>query len=187
MTSRRKPYDPAEKARRLEEEQRLIALGATLVKDLGGRVISARRSNVFNVLLLRKVITLQHYLDAEKLANDWATWKGLDGRRDSMGVFVDGGSGAPDLVTHRMMIAGGRVRDALESLTEGQRAVLEAFMVATVEEDRAMAWKGILERLGVKSGRVTVNGLRVDRQSYAVVTTCEALSEHYKTPRRRVA
>lgn len=148
--------------------------------DRTGRknVTRAWRSNVFRLLLERKSITLDHFTAAEKLCADWAEWKGLTGARDSMGEQVDGGKGSAELVTDGMIRAGRRVDDAKRSLTEGQWRILSAFAVATVEEDRAMAWRGIMERLGI-----TVR----DRQPQAAREALEALRRHYYEPRARAA
>ena len=138
-------------------------------------VTRAWRSNVFRLLLERKSITADHFLAAEKLCEDWAEWKGLSGSRDSMSEFVDGGKGSAELVTDAMIRAGRRIDYARNSMGRPDWRILEAFLIATVEEDRAMAWRGILERLGVK-GR--------DRQPRAVRGALECLRRHYEAPRK---
>lgn len=141
-------------------------------------VTRAWRSNVFRLLLERKSITLDHFTAAEKLCSDWAEWKGLTGARDSMGEFVDGGSGSAELVTDAMIRAGRRVEHAEASMGRAQWRILEAFVVASVEEDRAMAWRGILERLGYK---------KKEQQITAVVVALEALRQYYHRPAKRAA
>lgn len=177
MSRRNKPYDPA-KAEREAEKARLIAQGAQLVLDRGGKVVSARRSNVFNLLLQRNTITADHYDAAYTLANEWAAWKGLDGKGDTFGQIVDCGSGCAELITDRMIRAGRAVERALSAVDELSRTIMEALMIATVEEDRCMAWRGILERCGV-TGK--------DRQTTAVVGALEALRRHYQEPGRVAA
>jgi len=181
MAKPKKPYNPAhaqERADREAEVSRLRRQGATVKRDRDGSILSAYRSNVFNLLLSRNTITQAHHDAACALAEDWAAWKGLDGGADKMAEFIDGGSGCPELITDRMVQAGRRVRATLDPIGEPSRAIIAAFMVATVEEDRPMAWRGVMERLGI-TGR--------DRQTQAVVASCEALREAREQPRREAA
>lgn len=191
MSRRRKPYDPNAEARRREvdaEAARLKAAGATVTRDRTGTIISAWRSNVFTILLQRGTITPNHHDAAYTLANDWAAWKGLDGKGDTFGHPVDGGSGCAELVTDRMMRAARSVSLALMAVDVQSATILRAFMVATVEEDRPMAWRGIVQRLGCDPGDITLpGGKRVDRQVHAVLTALEALRVHYQEPRRAAA
>ncbi|MCA6264424.1 hypothetical protein, partial [Phenylobacterium sp.] len=97
MTRRRKPYDPAarerERAEAKAEKARLEAQGAEVSVGPDGRIVSAWRSNVFTVLLRSGSITQNHHHAAMRLADDWATWRGLAG---SLGrsEAVDGGKGS---------------------------------------------------------------------------------------------
>jgi hypothetical protein len=186
MAGRRKPHDPAaqikaENARREQAQLQahLTAQGAEVKLDGGGRVISARRSNVFTLLLARQTITLDQHTAAYDLANDWATWKGLDGKSDAPAGYVDGGSGAKELVTDRMIKAGKRINAILQQLDLHHVTLLVAFMVATVEEDRPMAWRGLVQR-------VTGETLR-DKQPKLVVAALEALRRVYQEPKRMAA
>lgn len=168
------PAPGSSQAEREAEKNRLRAMGATLNLDRGGRVVSARLSNVFMLLYARKTITLDHHDAAYRLAQEWATWRGLDGKPERLGAS----SGSAELVTDRMIRAGREVHRALDALDAPASAILTAFMVATVEEDRAMAWRGIMERLGY-----TVR----DRQTEAVVDAVEQLRRYYHEPRKRAA
>lgn len=192
MGKRAKPHDPAkatqaalERREREAEVARLISMGATVSTDRAGKIISARRSNVFTLLLARNSITQNQYDAAYRLAQDWAAWKGLDGKGERS-EFVDGGTGSAELVTDRMIQAGKRiwgdgtrVVGVMQEIEPHHVPLLCAFMVATVEEDRPMAWRGIVER----SIGVTVR----DRQTEAVVDALEALRAVYETPRRVAA
>lgn len=182
--ARRKPHDPAkaqEAANARREEQAnlatAIAQGANITTDKVGRVISVWRSNVFRLLLERGTITQNHHDAAYDLANAWAAWKGLDGKGER-GEFVDGGKGCAELVTDRMIRAGRDVKRALSQLDPLSRAILEAFMVATVEEDRPMSWRGVMERLGIK---------KLEDQTTAIVCAVEQLRAYYQEPMKRVA
>lgn len=177
--ARRKPHDPAkaqEAANARREEQAnlatAIAQGANITTDKVGRVISVWRSNVFRLLLERGTITQNHHDAAYDLANAWAAWKGLDGKGER-GEFVDGGKGCAELVTDRMIRAGRDVKRALSQVDPLSRAILEAFMVATVEEDRPMSWRGVMERLGIKVR---------ERQTACMVGALEALRVAYEEP-----
>jgi hypothetical protein len=182
--AKKKPYDPnndaraAERAEAKREALRIKAQGGEVRLDASGRIISAWRSNVFRLLLERGTITPNQYDAAYTLANDWAAWKGLDGKPEQLGEVVDGGSGSAELVTDRMIRAGRDVRRALEAIDAMSRIVLEAFMLATVEESRAMQWRGILERIGIKAK---------EAQTHAVVLALEALRCHYQEPGRVAA
>lgn len=176
---RRKPHDPAKAMQaaleRREEQANLaiaVAQGANISTDKVGRVISVWRSNVFRLLLERGTITQNHHDAAYDLANDWAAWKGLDGKGER-GEYVDGGKGSAELITDRMIRAGRDVKRALSQLDPLSRVILEAFMVATVEEDRPMSWRGIMERLGIKAR---------EKQTALVVASLEALRVAYEEP-----
>lgn len=185
MARRRKPHDPAaatraaiERRERDEERKRMEAQGATVKTDRTGRIVSAYRSNVFNLLLQRGTITSNHHDAAARLSSVWAAWKGLDGGPDKSGELVDGASGCREIVTDRMIRAGREVDWALSSVDPLSRVILEAFMVATVEEDRPMAWRGIVERIGIKAR---------DRQTEVVVASLEALRSVYQDAPARAA
>jgi hypothetical protein len=181
---RNKPYDPnadlkaKERAEHKREALRIRGQGGDVRLDASGRIISAWRTNVFRLLLERGTITPNHHDAAYTLAKDWAAWKGLDGKPEQLGEVVDGGSGNAELVNDRMIRAGRDVRRALEAIEPMSRVILEAFMVATVEEDRCMAWRGIMERLGVPAK---------ERQTQAVVAALEELRVFYQEPGRVAA
>lgn len=185
MARRRKPHDPAAatqaaiRRREAEEEKRrLEAQGATVKTDRTGRIVSAYRSNVFNLLLQRGTITPNHHDAAARLAEAWAAWKGLDGGPEKRAEMVDGCNGCAELVTDRMIRAGRAVNATLSEVHPLSRVILEAFMVATVEEDRPMAWRGIMQRVGIVTR---------DRQTAAVTEALEDLRRVYQEPGRAAA
>lgn len=183
MATRRQPHDPAREERRKErdvEAKRLERQGAAVKRDRAGHIISAHRSNVANLLLTRGTITQGHHDAFTRLAEAWAIWKALDGR-DQTGEFVDNGRTPPDqrcLVTDRQVRAGKDVAWIMRSLEPMSRIILEAFMVATVEEDRPMAWRGIMERIGIVTR---------DKQTQLVVAALEELQGLLQQPRERAA
>lgn len=178
MARRNKPYDPAastrERKERAAEVARLQSQGATVKVDRAGRIITAYRSNVFNLLLTRGTITPNQYDAAYRLSLDWAAWKGLEGKPEQIGA----GSGSAELVSDRMINAGRRVESALSTVDPVCRYILEAFMEATVEEDRPMSWRGIMQKLGWTNR---------ERQTELVIQSVEQLRAHYQEPRRAAA
>lgn len=209
MARRNKPFDPAQQARVALERRRqdfeavcldpgsatLPAFADVEIQRQGQKSDRNRawRSNVFRLLLERKSITTSQHEAAYLLIADWAAWKGLDGGPDRSSEFVDGGAGCAELVSDPMIKAGERIygseryAGALRGLDPQSRAILEAFMVATVEEDRPMSWRGILERLGIDQGTVMIAGQRRDKQVQAVVVALELLRVHYQEPGRVAA
>lgn len=185
MSRRRKPYDPAARERalaerRLSEENAALAErgGASVKRDRGGRVTSIYRSNVFTRLREAKTINAGQYDAAQRLCELWAQWKGLEGRLGRADV-VDGGTGCAELITDRMIAGRAKVNAVLGAVGPLDRALLEAFMTATVEEDRPMEWRGIVERVASITGR--------DAQSTAVVMALENLRLAFEQPRKRAA
>lgn len=182
MTRRRKPYDPgeAEQARqdrlaRKAEVERLKGQGAEVNVDKSGRIVSAYRSNVFNLLLRTRTITQNQHDAAYRLSLEWATWKGLDGR-GAPDEPVDGGSGCAELITDRMINAGRVVNRILSEFEPASRRLIEAFMEATVEQDRPMQWRGIVQReTGITDAR---------EQTRFTVDALEGLRRVYEEPRR---
>lgn len=184
--SSRKPHDPAAHARaameRLEAEaevKRLERQGVIVTLDARRQIVSARRSNVFQLLLSRNTITPNQYDAAYRLGEDWAQWKGLDGKGEGGDAgYVDGGSGCAELVTDRMINAGKRVASILSDTPPIEAKLIRAFMVATVEEDRPMVWRGIVLRETGETVR--------DRQTQLVVAALELLRQAYEGPAQPV-
>lgn len=175
MTAKRNKariHDPA-------EYHRLKLMGADVnIDKYDGKIVSARRTNVFTVLLTAGAITPNHHDAAYRLAEDWAEWKGLAGAGDRTSK-VDGGLGCAELVTDRMISAGKAVARTLAMVGPMDRELLQAFMVATVEQDRPMVWRGIVERVTGITAR--------DRQSTVIWMALENLRACYEQPRERVA
>lgn len=189
MATRKRPFDPGkaalaavERKARDAEAERLQAQGATVRRDRAGNIISAYRSNVFNLLLSRGTITQGHHDAAQDLAELWAVWKGLDGKADGQGEFVDNGRAEPDkrcLVTDRQLRAGRDVARVLRQLGAVNRLLLERLIGDSVERDRPRVWRvQVEEAIGV--------GVR-DRQTRAVVGALEELRMVFQEPRERAA
>ncbi len=180
--TKRKPHDPAATAKahleRIEREAeiaRLQSQGVIVALDNRRHIISARRSNVFRLLLERRSITESQYDAAYRLSLDWAAWKGLDGKPDGGNAgYVDGGGGCREIVTDRMIKAGRDVVRAMADVPPIENRLIRAFMVSTVEEDRPMAWRGLVMR---ETGELVR-----DRQTQLVVGALEFLRQAYEGP-----
>lgn len=191
MATRRKPHDPAKallaalaRQDRDAEAQRLESQGATVKRDPTGHILSAYRSNVFNLLLSRGAITPAHHDAASRLADEWRTWKGLDGRPELPMEFV---SGSGELGVAEAGFASAKRRDKAGFKVAGWICQLErdhgkllcAFMVASVEEDRPMAWRGVVER--------EIGETRREKQTALVVEALDALVGVLQGRERRAA
>jgi hypothetical protein len=186
MARRKPPHDPAKAAqialdRKAQEDERarLEAQGAKLTLDKGGGSSAPTAPTCSPCLLQRGTITPNQHDAAHTLCLAWAQWKGLDGRPELFGEVVDGGTGAAELITDRMIRGGREVEYTLAQIEAQERRLLEAFVVATVEEDRPMQWRGIVERVA----GVTVR----DRQTELVVGALESLRAVYQEPGRAAA
>lgn len=154
------------------------AQGATVSTDRGGQILSAFRSNVFNLLLSRGTITPNHHDAAHTLCLAWAQWKGLDGKPEAAGL-VSGGGGCREIVTDRMIRGGRRVAEALGDLPAEHRPLIERLVSDAVEQDRPRVWRVQVQE---------VTGLTTrDRQTRAVVAALEALRLVYEGPVRVAA
>ncbi len=156
----------------------LAAYACIEVERVGRKASRNRawRSNVFRLFLDRKLINAGHYNAAVHVAELWAQWKGMDGKSDRLGEQVDGGAGCAELVTDRM-IAAGRTLERIMGAVGEPRKLVEAFMVATVEEDRPMVWRGIVQRVTGEARR--------DHQTPAALAALEALRAAYDAPVRQ--
>ena len=173
----RKPTDPQEIARKRAERLateteigRLRKQGATVKLDRSRRIVSAYRASPFVKLRDSDTITPAQAGAAERLCEDWAQWKGLDGRPERSEVPGDGSQTA-QIVTDRMLSGGRRVRRVLDLVGPLDRDLLGALVGAAVEEDRPIPWRDIVRR---------VCGVRQSvRQSQMVVAALENLSRAY--------
>lgn len=157
----------------------LAAYACIEVERVGRKASRNRawRSNVFRLFLDRKMIDAGCYNAAVHVAELWAQWKGMDGRSDRLGEVVDGGSGCAELVTDRMIGAGKTLTRILAPIEQPSRKLVEAFMVATVEEDRPMVWRGIVQRHTGEARR--------DHQTPVALAALEALRAAYDAPVRQ--
>ena len=179
MTKPRKPHNPAEATERKLEIARLNRLGADVNIDTRtGKILSARRSNVFNLLLARKSITQNQHDAVMRFADLWATWKGCDGG-GGHAEKVDGGSGSAELVTDRQIIAGKQVGAIMSRIGPTDRALIRAFMLDYVELCTVTVWRVTVQRITKIENK--------DKQTALVTTMCENLRLVMEAPKVRVA
>jgi hypothetical protein len=181
---RRHPTDPAEIARRRAERlatdaevHRLKGQGATVNLDRSRRIVSAYRASPFRKLQDMGAVTKPQALAAERLCEEWATWKGLDGKPELVPVKV--GYSHAEFLTDRMLTAGVHVRRVLEAVGPMDAELLAALVASAVEEDRPIPWRDVVRR---------VSGItQTIRQSQVVASALENLARAYagqkKTPR----
>lgn len=180
MTKTRKPYNPAEAQERKNELARLQSMGAEVnIDQRTGKILSARRSNVFNLLLARKTITQNQHDAVMRLADLWAIWKGCDGG-GGRPEKVDGGSGSAELVTDRQLVAGRQVQAIMNRIGPTDRALIRAFMYDYVETGQTITvWRVTVERIT----RIT----NKDQQAAPVKTMCENIRLVMEAPKARAA
>jgi hypothetical protein len=173
-----KPADPQEIMRRRAERQaneteigRLRAQGAVVSLDRARRITSAYRASPFRKLLDTKTITTTQSAAAERLCQDWAEWKGLDGKPPPTGIPNPQPAQSDALVTDRMLHGGNRVRRALDRVGPLDRDLLAAMTAAAVECDAPIPWRDIVRRVAGVAQPI--------RQSQVVVSSLENLARAY--------
>jgi hypothetical protein len=149
-----KPADPQDIARRRAERdaneieiRRLRDHGAVVSLDRARRITTAYRASPFRKLLDTKTITTTQSAAAERLCQDWAEWKGLDGKPPPTGIPNPHPSQSTALVTDRMLRGGQRIAQALGAVGPVDRELLGAMAAAAVEEDCPIPWRDIVRRI----------------------------------------
>jgi hypothetical protein len=172
-----KPADPAEIMRRRAERAaneteiaRLRDQGATVRLDRARRIVSAYRASPFVKLRDSDTINATQAMAAEKLMDDWAIWRGLDGRAERLDVRVES-SAASEIVTDRMLRAGERVARALGCIGPMDRELLTALVGWQIEIDRPPHWRTTVERITGVTQSV--------RQSQMIVSALANLARAY--------
>jgi hypothetical protein len=149
-----KPTDPqeimrqrAERAANEAEIGRLRRSGAVVSLDRARRITSAYRASPFRKLLDTKTITTTQSAAAERLCQDWAEWKGLDGKPPPSGIPNPQPSQTDTVLTDRMLHAGRRVARVLDRIGPVDRDLLSALVAGSVEDDRPLPWRDIVRRV----------------------------------------
>jgi hypothetical protein len=176
----RKPADPqeimrlrAERSANEAEIGRLRGLGADVTLDRARRIVTAYRLNPFHKLRDSDTISVGQAGAAQQLCEDWAIWKGLDGKPERVMISGDGHNFGAVIVTERMLKAGRRVRRVLKHIGPLDRVLLEALVRSVVEDDRPASWRAIVARVTGFTQSV--------RQSQTVVCALENLARAYAT------
>lgn len=179
MTKPRKPHNPAEATERKLEIARLNRLGAEVNIDTRtGKILSARRSNVFNLLLARKSITQNQHDAVMRFADLWATWKGCDGG-GGHAEKVDGATGERHSLMKRQLAARDQIETILNRIGPTDRALIRAFMLDYVELCTITVWRVTVQRITKIENK--------DKQTALVTTMCENLRLVMEAPKVRVA
>jgi hypothetical protein len=153
------------------EITRLRDQGAVVSLDRARRITSAYRASPFRKLLDTKTITTTQAAAAERLCQDWAEWKGLDGKPAPTGIPNPQPSQSDTVLTDRMLKAGDRLVRVLERIGPVDRELLSALVAGSVEDDRPLPWRDIVRR--VTGVRQTV------RQSQMIVAALANLTRAY--------
>jgi hypothetical protein len=172
-----KPADPAEimerRAARAANEAEIVRLrgqGAVVRLDRARRIVSAYRANPFHKLRDSDTINATQALAAEKLVDDWAIWRGLDGRPERLEVRL-GSSETGEIVTDRMLRAGRRVGRVLGAVGPVDRELLVGLVAPLIESDRPPPWRDVVGR--------TTGVTQSVRQSQMVVAALANLARAY--------
>jgi len=175
----RKPTDPQEIVRRRiarianeDEIKRLRKQGATVNLDRARQIVSAYRASAFHKLRETKTINTAQAAAAERLCSDWAIWKRLDGKPAPSEVRVMIRSGAPEIVTDRMIAAGDRVACVLAAVGPMDRDLLGCLVAQAIEEDQPLPWRDVVRRVTgvtqtVRQSQMIVAGLENLARAYA--------------------
>lgn len=172
-----KPADPleiirkrAERAAMDAEITRLRGQGVVVRLDRSRRIVSAYRQSPFVKLRESNTISAGQLIAAEKLAEDWAIWRRLDGGPEKLGIPLHGHEPG-QLVTDRMLRAGERVNGVLSRIGPLDRELLSALIGQLVERDQVPPWREIVARITGVTQTV--------RQSQMIVAALENLSRAY--------
>ncbi|HEY1878410.1 MAG TPA: hypothetical protein VGG68_00610 [Caulobacteraceae bacterium] len=179
MGKHTKPTDPQEIARRRAERaaneaeiSRLRAQGAVVRLDRARRIVTAYRASPFVKLRDSNTISAAQARAAEALTEDWAIWRGLDGKPERLDVHVTSRKGG-EVVTDRMLKAGERVQMILSRIGPLDRELLVALVSGIVEQDVAPPWREAVEQITGVTQSV--------RQSQMVVSALENLARVYRS------
>ena len=150
--ARRKPakpreiITPEERAANRMEANRLKAVGAEVTTDLAGRIVRARRVDVFQLLLERGAIPQESFNAIRDHETDLATAQGFntpERRPDHIRASVEG---APGQNITQAMIEASRMIQWVEAMLTTRDALL---LKALLHENDANCgrWRGTVQRI----------------------------------------
>jgi hypothetical protein len=153
--------------------------GVEAVRDGRGRVISAHRTDVFEILRARGSLSEAELGAARRLETDMGLRAGLF-RPDNTYVLVDS-QGAVEGATQRMIAAGERVEQALAAVGPRQALLLRALIEPGVVHGRVVDWRAVVARETAEANSHV--------QAAMVRSACDNLALAYQAvdaqPRRR--
>lgn len=152
MARRRKPsaprevLTPEEKAMNRAETHRLKAQGAEVVNDPAGRIIRARRIDVFQLLLERNALPQESYDAVRAYEQDVATANGWNTPERRPDHIRSSSEGAPGQNVTQAMIEASRMVQWVEAMLPPRDALL---LTALLHENDANLgrWRGTVERI----------------------------------------
>lgn len=185
--ARRKPakpreiITPEERAANRMESNRLKAVGAEVTTDLAGRIVRARRIDVFQLLHERGALPQESFNAIRDHETDLATAQGFntpERRPDHIRASVEG---APGQNITQAMIEASRMVQWVEAMLTTRDALL---LKALLHENDANCgrWRGTVERITGES--------RDDAHAVAIRCACANLKDvrdRYQPPQRLAA
>jgi hypothetical protein len=150
--ARRKPSKPREiitaeeRAENRMEANRLKAVGAEVTTDLAGRIVRARRIDVFQLLMERGSIPQETFDAVRAYETDVATAQGFntpERRPDHIRGTVEGAPGQN--ITQRMIDASRMVQWVETMLTTRDAKLLKALLCEN--DGNCGRWRGTVERI----------------------------------------
>jgi len=151
--------------------------GTEVKRDHRGKAKAVWRSNPFKLLLESGTLTHEAANAAHDLMTIYARSKGLAGGPGDLRIGIAGdpdGWGAEDRKQYNIRL----YASIIDGLTIKSAKLAKAFAYAIVEEDRPMAWRGIVER--------EIQVTNAHRQSERMVVMCEELNERIPDCRKRL-
>jgi hypothetical protein len=150
--ARRKPSKPREiitaeeRAENRMEASRLKAVGAEVTTDLAGRIVRARRIDIFQLLLERGSIPQESFNAVRDHESDVATAQGFntpERRPDHIRATAEGAPGQN--VTQRMIDASRMVQWVEAMLTTRDAKLLKALLCEN--DANCGRWRGTVQRI----------------------------------------
>jgi hypothetical protein len=188
---RQRPTSPADIVKRRQEARqeaqpdapieaerlRLAANGDVAVRnDVAGRIVRARRQDVFDLFQSRGKLGAGAYDAIRKFQDDIAVLHRVVSSGGDLGSRV-GGTAKPDGLTDARLAAGARIEAVLDRVGPASARLLVALCEPAVIEGRGVDWREVVVR---------VTGERLpDAQGAILRVACENLAGAYQRATKR--